>query len=45
MKFPTENEVGEVRGDQRTTRQYYNVAMKECPEAYRLGSNNQEEGQ
>jgi hypothetical protein len=31
IKFPTEKGVGEVRGEQRVARQFYNVTMKRAP--------------
>jgi hypothetical protein len=32
MKFPTEQGVGEVKGDQWVARQYYNITLKDVPE-------------
>ena len=43
MKFPTENGIGDVRGNQQAASQGYNVAMKERPEASSLGPRNRED--
>jgi len=44
MKFPTEEGVGIVKGDQKKARHYYNLSLKSTPEKYNLGEKTKEVG-
>jgi hypothetical protein len=44
MKFPTEEGVGEVKGDQREARRCYNLSLKETPGQHSWGEKTKEDG-
>jgi hypothetical protein len=44
MKFPTEEGVGEVKGDQREARRCYNLSLKDTPRQHSLGEKTKEDG-
>jgi hypothetical protein len=44
MKFPTEEGVGEVKGDQREARRCYNLSLKDTPRQHSRGEKTKEEG-
>jgi ribonuclease HIII len=43
MKFPTEEEVGEVKGDQWAAQQCYNMTLKRLPKKVSLGEKSKED--
>jgi hypothetical protein len=43
MKFPTEEGIGVVKGDQREARRCYNLSLKSVTEKYNLGEKTKEE--
>jgi hypothetical protein len=43
MKFPTEEGVGVVKGDQKEARCCYNLSLKSTPEKYDLGEKTKED--
>jgi len=44
MKFPTEEGVGVVKGDQREARRCYNLSLKDTPRQHNLGEKTKENG-
>jgi hypothetical protein len=44
MKFPTEEGVGVVKGDQKEARRCYNLSFKNTPRQYNLGEKAKEDG-
>jgi hypothetical protein len=44
MKFPTEEGVGIVKGDQKEARRCYNLSLKSTPSQYKLGEKTKEDG-
>jgi hypothetical protein len=43
MKFPTEEGIKVVKGDQREARRCYNLSLKSSPEKYNLEEKTKEE--
>jgi hypothetical protein len=44
MKFPTEEGVRVVKGDQKEARRYYNLSLKDTPRQHNLGEKAKEDG-
>jgi len=44
MKFPTEEGVGEVKGDQKEARRCYNLSLKDIPRQHGRGEKTKEDG-
>ncbi|XP_062162167.1 uncharacterized protein LOC133869226 [Alnus glutinosa] len=44
MKFPTEEGVGVVKGDQKESRRCYNLSLKDTPRQHNLGEKAKEDG-
>jgi hypothetical protein len=44
MKFPTEEGVGVVKGDQKEARRCYNLSLKDTPRQHNLGEKAKEDG-
>jgi hypothetical protein len=44
MKFPTEEGVGAVKGDQKEARRCYNLSLKDTPRQHNLGEKAKEDG-
>jgi hypothetical protein len=44
MKFPTEEGVGVVKGDQKEARRCYNLSLKDTPRQHNLGEKTKEDG-